>query len=486
MVIWALFLVRGVFYCTMLPVWEGFDEYAHFARFSQGALPRMNTPLTREVERTFTLLPMPDQLAWIGPEVKIHPKWWALPDASRAARLTAARSIPAQEATLPAQGNFQSYESQQGPLYYWVLWPFLQMAAGWNILERVLLARLLSVLLASAAIPLVWLAGRNLAGQRLGLGAAAFLAISPMFALNAARVANDCLAISWTALLLVLLSAKRLHSWWIGLVLGSVLLTKAYALTLLPALLVLLWRQRFVLGKALGLGVLLGGWWYVRNILLTGRLTGWEDDAPLSTVLRSLPAVPWVHATSTVFKTALWFGGWSFLTARAWMYNVLLAILLLCVAAGWRRAGNFRAPWVMVACFLAGMVYDVGAEFATQHATGTPGWYLWGVGAAFALLIAGGAGKWTAPVCALLCVFDLFTANFVLLPYYSGFAAHGRSFAAISQLPAALDRLAVPHVLWIAFLAAGPVILVTLLTNHEVSFAASSSRVSDALRPAGE
>jgi hypothetical protein len=29
--IWVAFFLRGAFYASILPVWEGFDEYAHFA-----------------------------------------------------------------------------------------------------------------------------------------------------------------------------------------------------------------------------------------------------------------------------------------------------------------------------------------------------------------------------------------------------------------------------------------------------------------------
>ena len=30
LLIWLCFIFRGVFYCSFLPLWEGFDEWAHF------------------------------------------------------------------------------------------------------------------------------------------------------------------------------------------------------------------------------------------------------------------------------------------------------------------------------------------------------------------------------------------------------------------------------------------------------------------------
>ena len=43
--IWLVFVLRGVFYCNLIPLWEGFDEWGHYAfvehlRLHAGALPR--------------------------------------------------------------------------------------------------------------------------------------------------------------------------------------------------------------------------------------------------------------------------------------------------------------------------------------------------------------------------------------------------------------------------------------------------------------
>ena len=63
--IWACFLVRGIFYSSFLPVWEGYDEFSHFAYVQQlvfpGTLPVINqTPVSKEVEESVRLVP----LAW--------------------------------------------------------------------------------------------------------------------------------------------------------------------------------------------------------------------------------------------------------------------------------------------------------------------------------------------------------------------------------------------------------------------------------------
>jgi hypothetical protein len=32
LLLWACFVLRGTFYACAIPLWEGFDEYAHYAR----------------------------------------------------------------------------------------------------------------------------------------------------------------------------------------------------------------------------------------------------------------------------------------------------------------------------------------------------------------------------------------------------------------------------------------------------------------------
>ena len=59
--LWICFLARGVFYCVALPLWEGFDEYAHFAYVQHIAagnwLIAPETSANGEVERSIVLAP---------------------------------------------------------------------------------------------------------------------------------------------------------------------------------------------------------------------------------------------------------------------------------------------------------------------------------------------------------------------------------------------------------------------------------------------
>ena len=87
-ILWALFLIRGGFYCAMLPLWEGWDEYAHFAYLqhivnNKGALPRFDTPVSREIDESMRLAPLAYELRELGPPYLTNEQWWALPAAER-------------------------------------------------------------------------------------------------------------------------------------------------------------------------------------------------------------------------------------------------------------------------------------------------------------------------------------------------------------------------------------------------------------------
>ena len=92
----------------------------------------------------------------------------------------------------------------------------------------------------------------------------------PGLTIDIARVGNESLAIaiaSWIILLLLREKARSTREH-LGVALGLGLLTKAYFLVFIP---ILILRRRFY---SLAVALLIGGWWYWRNFLLTGTWTG--------------------------------------------------------------------------------------------------------------------------------------------------------------------------------------------------------------------
>ncbi|HEX7960275.1 MAG TPA: hypothetical protein VF493_10180, partial [Terriglobales bacterium] len=89
LLIWLCFVFRGLFYCAVLPVWEGYDEPFHFAFFQQlesnRSIPRPDAPVSREIEQSLHLLPLPWLMAQsqLPPPLFSHEQYWKLAPSKR-------------------------------------------------------------------------------------------------------------------------------------------------------------------------------------------------------------------------------------------------------------------------------------------------------------------------------------------------------------------------------------------------------------------
>ena len=468
-IFWLLFLVRGAFYSTMLPLWEGWDEYAHFAFLQhwndKGTLPLQNDSISREIDESMRLTPLARELRWIGAPYLTEDEWWKLPVAERDSRLRQLAALPpslAHQAAVPIPPHpaFTFYEAQQPPLYYWLAAAALRPVENRPLKERVRWIRLLSVLLTSFVIPLTYLAARATLGEgALAIAAAGLLAVAPELAIDAAHVANDGLTIALAAAFLWLLTREKTHWIVMGAVLGLALLSKATLLILLPILFLLrVWREPRRTALSLALALIIGGWWYARNLLIGAPLSGWLESAPLPVLISSaaqlLRTRGWVIGLYTIAKSFTWFGGWSFLTLRAWMYLPLWALGTagLLASAAFHKREKLRDVCVFLLCFLAAMGAGEAAYFAAQKIPGLPGWYLWPAGGALAILVAAGLGRFTTVLAALLTAADLFGAAALMMPYYAGFTTWNH--AAIANMGETMTRLNVPAGLFAAWILA--------------------------------
>jgi len=290
--IWLVFLIRGAFYCQLIPLWEGYDEWAHYAfvehlRLHHGSLPRTSDGVSEEIRESVQSAP------------RKH------------------------EATEP----LKLYEAQQPPLCYWILSVPNRLFMSAPISIRVHRLRLFSILIASLVIPLAYLAAFELFFSRaIALSVCALIAAMPELMIDIARIGNESLAIaiaSWIILLLLRKNAPAL-----GLALGLGLLTKAYFLAFLP---ILILRRRF---SSLAVAIGIGGWWYWRTFRLTGTLTGEIMDVASKNLsstatLAAYGKVHWLSVIDTALWTHIWNGAWSFYTVKSWMYRVFEAVFAI-------------------------------------------------------------------------------------------------------------------------------------------------------------
>jgi len=431
-VVWACALTRLLFYAAMLPIWEGYDEWSHFsvirAVASEQLLPPRDAPVPDDVAASLRSMPVPWELRYLDPPSETHDDFWRH-DAS-----------PAPGPPPPAP-KLTAYESLQAPLYYWLMAPLLRLLGGCSLATQVLALRFAAVLIASFTIPLVFsLALGAFADRRLALGCAAIVTVMPGFAFDVARVSNDCLAVLLFTAFLMLAAGRTgtvrgLPAWLpAGIVLGLGLLTKAYFLT---ALVAALWMPRAIL---VGLGI--SGWWYVRNLLTTGTLTGLSESVMLRhsgpfTLLYNAFTLPLRTAIDSILLSHFYFGGWSSLTVRSWMYHVFyvvtFAAALGCLFALRKNTELLRLA-LLYAAFWLGQLYNVVLIFSSKGVPTSMGWYLYAViGAEVVLAVAGlrrFLGLWAPTLGAsLFAALDLYATHFVAIPYYTGLIRHQPSGA---------------------------------------------------------
>ena len=76
-------MARVFFYCAALPLWEGYDEWAHFSVIRRmalrgEALVRRESPVPFDVAESLDLAPSPWALRDMPPPAATHDAYWRL------------------------------------------------------------------------------------------------------------------------------------------------------------------------------------------------------------------------------------------------------------------------------------------------------------------------------------------------------------------------------------------------------------------------
>jgi 4-amino-4-deoxy-L-arabinose transferase-like glycosyltransferase len=461
-------MVRGCFYCALLPVWEGYDEPYHFAFIQYVAahkgLPVPSTPVSREVQESMHLLPLSweQRLHALTPPIYTEDSYWRLSPADRHALQQQVLAVPREwgreTGTTPAL-----YEAQQVPLYYWVMAGPLGLAAQWSLPARVFLVRILGVLMASWCIPFGYAAARIcFSNQAHALGVVAVITCMPELMIDICRVCNDSLAIAFYSLLtlLLLLAVRPGGCKWsvpAGIVLGLGLATKAYFLFAIPAFIaVALWsairnkdeRTRVIVNSALGLLVAafisFGVYW--RNHVVTGSWSGEQDAAvaahrSLLQLIVTIRHVDWYNGINSVLISHVWFGGWSFLKLGRRVYKLSTLVTAVAIFGVVKTVIRQKplpsaliVPLSLYLFFWIGLLCNILAIYISLGVSASScGWYLYAVIVPEILLLAYGLFavvplRWRGSVLPALvsgfAAIDLYSVHALLVPYYTGVICH--------------------------------------------------------------
>ncbi|MBZ5498657.1 MAG: hypothetical protein LAP85_19855 [Acidobacteriia bacterium] len=358
--LWIALILQGLVFISTTPVWEGFDEPFHYAYIQHlaenGALPVYGkSMLSREVTRSFEIGPISNALnSILGGHYTTFAALSQLSDVERRERAQDLRDIREKERMLPdTQHPISNYEAHHAPLYYLIAVPVYRMCSSLDLPSRVFCLRLFSLLIGSLTLVAAHAAARRALPGRVESRTLAFvIALMPMFIATIARISNDALAVPLGSLVVFLVIDYFAHipsggrALQIGIALGLGLLTKAYFLAVMAGAVAVFAvavctsadRKRLLRHIAIILILAAGisSWWYVRNYLLYGNLSGMQEltlTANLSLADRFAMAskVPWLAAWHGMIKQHIWLGNMSLMEFSRAIYNFGYLLVFLAV-----------------------------------------------------------------------------------------------------------------------------------------------------------
>lgn len=531
--LWIALILQGLVFISATAIWDGFDEPFHYAYIQSlaenGVLPVFGKSLlSREVTRSFELAPLSIPLnSILGSRYTTFASYWQLSDEERAARALTLRRITAEDRRIPdttaAIGN---YEVHQAPLYYLISALVYRVLSRLDLPARVFCLRFFSLLIGSSILFSAYAAARRALPGSWGLQTVIFVvALTPMVPGTIARISNDALAVPLGALAAFLvidfftLAGHARRAIQVGIVLGLGLLTKAYFLPIAGAVVLAFAvaacvsedKKRLLrhLALVLGLVVAISGWWYARNYLLYGNLSGLQEvtlTSRLSVADRIGMAgrVPWLTAWRSMFKQHIWLGNMSLMELSRQTYQ--FAYFLICVGAAGlgirgvaalRRSRQQRAGVLgaglgrmtlqpqdrsLLLClllylsFLLGAAYHMWQNFILVQAPGgTGGYYLYAVIVPELLLLVYGfkALPWKGGILMhRATVLYVVLVNFIayyckMIPSYGGIAiprfhlSHLLEVYSPAALAIMLHRITLQQASWI-----GPAAIFVFMAGH--------------------
>lgn len=407
-------LCIGIGYLAVLPVFEGFDETAHYSSLRQiadtGTIPLYGTSyLAQEVIDYQGPVPYGSGMHPFDRGM-VYSKFFKHPELVEHYQQTYRQPLPN---SIYSPSHELNWQAQHPPLYYLLLAPLVNALDGFSFTTQFFLLRLVSFFLALSGVFFGLLAVNhpNQPPERnpAMIGFLLYPIILPMFFPEFTRIGNDSLCIFLVGLVAYLLSLwlkderNTKKSVAIGVALGMGLLTKAFFLPITVALAMFL-STRLLLNKQDGIirserfwnllliflpAMFIGGGWYVYKLIAFGEITGSSEAIQLAHqggliagLKENFSLYALVRGVIATLVSYSWAGTWSLARLPAFLHFPLLALAILVVIAYLRQL-KLRTltdmAWlpVWVFCFFAfGLIWHVVVGVALNGNGATPGWYL--------------------------------------------------------------------------------------------------------------
>ena len=362
-----LFVVQGIIFSGMYPLWDPWDEPAHFAYIQHiveaKTLPIFEDYLSNEMVFTFDKTPM--VVTWlidkdccnVTDDVKYYylSEYWKTFDLEEAQKNKELISSQTLESRATSEPFIANYEAGQPPLGYLVQVPVYLLFYDQDILTRVFALRIFSILVTAIAAVVAYKTISLLFDDRfIRLGSLMFIVFNPMFTNDISRVSNEAITILLFSIFLFLMvlylkgKTNTLHVVLIGVVLGLGLLTKATfmpAVILVPVFIFLRYIQNNSnklrsllqplknLGLILGIAILSASWWYYEGFA-TGNPTGVIDvqGVSLNHFIQGIILLEWSDYFWTFFVTFWGFFGTSLHMAPGGFFGIVMIMVWTSVA----------------------------------------------------------------------------------------------------------------------------------------------------------
>ena len=415
----------GASYISMLPIWEGFDETAHFSYIQQVADNRKlpldgKDPISTDIEKYYDYAPVPQAL-FSEILAKDRLSYQSFFSQSREFLSNSKEFIHSPvnpRKYFPGRGY--NWESQHPPLYYILLSPIYSATSRLSWGKQIFILRIVSYTFAwlglvIAAFTCLEIA-KNLSSYNksyllswASIGAGLWPIFFPAWFSDMARIGNDslcCLLLSLIWFISIKMTSLEI-SFKYFLLLGSLLglgcLTKVIFIPITVGVLSFWlfreWKLRGLIGflKTMRLCsfviiiiVASSGWWYWNNYVQYGVISGNIDLKLLKqtgTLWNGLETnfsfFQWVRSNAALLVTFGWVGSWSLVKPPLIFLTPIIIILLLLVYAYLqtiRHSKIISSEWLpvwLVLPILIGLSYHILVRIAlTGEGRGTPGFYL--------------------------------------------------------------------------------------------------------------